>query len=66
MLTSGTEEAPAHVDRRGEQAISLGGAVAAADHQVMGDDDAACCHAAVSRVVGNGAADAAHQTACVW
>lgn len=59
-LTSGTEEAPAHVDGRGEQAVPLGGAVAAADHHVMGDDDAAGCDAAVSRVVGDRAADAAH------
>lgn len=38
--------------------------MAAADHHVMGDDDAAGCDAAVSRVVGDRAADAAHQTAC--
>lgn len=65
-LTSGTEKAPAHVDGRGEKAVPFGGAMAAADHHVMGDDDAARRHAPVSRVVGNRAADAAHQTACVW
>lgn len=63
-LTSGTEEAPAHVDWRGEEAIPLGAAVAAADHDVMGDHNAARRNAAVSRVIGNRAADAAHQTAC--
>lgn len=38
--------------------------MAAADHDVMGDHDAARCNAAVSCVIGNRAADAAHQTAC--
>lgn len=62
-LTSGTQEAPAHVDRGGEEAIPLGAAVTAADHDVMGEDDAACGHTAVSCVIGHWTADTMHQTA---
>lgn len=62
-LTSSAQEAPAHVDGRGEEAVPLGAAVAAADHDVVGEDDAACCHAAVSRVIGHRAADAAYEAA---
>lgn len=51
-LTSGTQEAPAHVNRGGEEAVPLGATVVAADHDVMGEGDAACRHAAVSRVIG--------------
>lgn len=61
-LTSGTQEAPAHVDGRGEEAVPLGAAVAAADHDVMGEHDAARCHAAVPRVIGHRTADTTHQT----
>lgn len=50
--TSGTQEAPAHVNRGGEESVSLGAAVVAADHDVMGEDDTARRHAAVSRVIG--------------
>lgn len=60
-LTSGAQEAPAHVDGRGEEAVPLGAAVVAADHDVVGEDHAACRHAAVPRVIGQRAADAAHQ-----
>lgn len=61
-LTSGTEEAPSHVDGGGEQAVPLGTAVVAADHDVMGEDHAARCHTAVSCVIGHWTADTAHQT----
>lgn len=61
-LTSGTQEAPAHVDGGGEEAVPLGAAVAAADHDVMSEGDAACRHAAVSCVIGQWAADTTHQT----
>lgn len=61
-LTSGTQEAPAHIDGRGEEAVPLGAAVAAADHDVMGEDDAARRHAAISRVIGHRTADTTHQT----
>lgn len=37
----------------------------AADHDMMGEDDAACRHAAIPRVIGHRTADTAHQTACV-
>lgn len=60
-LTSGTQEAPAHVNRRGEEAVPLATAVVAADHDVMREDDTACRHAAVSRVIGQRAADTTHQ-----
>lgn len=36
----------------------------AADHDMMGEDDAACCHAAIPRVIGHRTADTSHQTAC--
>lgn len=62
-LTSSAQEAPAHVDGRGEEAVPLGAAVAAADHDVMGEDHAACRHAAVPRVIGHRAADAADESA---
>lgn len=61
-LTSGTKEAPAHVDGGGEEAVPLGAAMAAADHDVMCEGDAACSHAAVSCVVGHRTADTTHQT----
>lgn len=64
-LTSGTQEAPAHVDGGGEEAVPLGAAMAAADHDVMREDDAARRHAAVPCVVGHWTPDTAHQTACV-
>lgn len=62
-LTSGTQKAPAHVDGGGEKAVLLGAAVVAADHDVMGEDDAAGGQAAVAGVVGQRAADATNQTA---
>lgn len=37
----------------------------AADHDMMGEDDAACRHAAIPRVIGHRTADTAHQTTCV-
>lgn len=37
----------------------------AADHDMMGEDDAACRHAAIACVIGHWTADTAHQTACV-
>lgn len=36
----------------------------AADHDVMGEDHAACRHAAIPCVIGHWTADASHQTAC--
>lgn len=62
-LTSGTQEAPAHVDGGAEEAVLLGTAVIAADHDVMGEDDAARRQAAVAGVVRQRAADATNQTA---
>lgn len=64
LLTSGTQETPAHIDRGGEEAILLGAAMAAADHDVMGEDYTACCHTAVSCMIGQWTADTAHQTTC--
>lgn len=61
-LTSGTQEAPSNVDGGGQEAVPLGAAVATADHDVMGDDDAARGHTAVSCVIGHWTADTAHQT----
>ena len=61
-LTSGTQKAPAHIDGGVEEAVPLGAAVAAADHDVVGEDDATRRHAAVSRVIGHWTADTAHQT----
>lgn len=64
-LTSGTKEAPANVDRRGEEAVPLGATtMAAADHDVMREDDAASRHTVVSCVIGHWTADTAHQTTC--
>lgn len=60
-LTSGTQEAPAHVDGGGEEAVPLGAAVAAADHDVMGEGDAARRHATVSCVICHRTADTTHQ-----
>lgn len=37
----------------------------AADHDMMGEDDTACCHTAIPCVIGHWTADTAHQTACV-
>lgn len=37
----------------------------AADHDMVGEDDAARRHAAVPRVIGHWTADTAHETACV-
>ena len=61
--TSGTEEAPSHADGRGEQAVPLGAAVVTADHEVLGQEQAAGGDAAVPRVVGDGAAHAANHAA---
>lgn len=36
----------------------------AADHDMMGEDDTACCHTAIPCVIGHWTADTAHQTAC--
>lgn len=64
-LTSGTKEAPANVDRRGEEAVPLGATtMAAADHDVMRENDAASRHTVVSCVIGYWTADTAHQTTC--
>lgn len=61
-LTSGTQKAPAHVDWGAEEAVLLGAAVIAADHDVMREDDAARRQAAVARVVRQRAADTTYQT----
>lgn len=37
----------------------------AADHDMMGQDDTACCHTAIPCVIGHWTADTTHQTACV-
>lgn len=64
MLTSGTQEAPAHVDGGSEKAVPLGAAMTAADHDMMGEDDTACGHTAIPRVIGHWTTDTSHQTAC--
>lgn len=61
-LTSGTQEAPSHVDGGGEEAVLLGAAVVAADHDVVSKDDTACRHAAVAGVIGQRTADTTNQT----
>lgn len=61
-LTSGTQEAPSHVDGGGEEAVLLGAAMVAADHDVVSKDDTACRHAAVAGVIGQRTADTTNQT----
>lgn len=61
-LTSGTQKAPSYIDGRREEAVLLGAAVVAADHDVMSEDDAACRHADVAGVIRHRTADAVNQT----
>lgn len=60
-LTSGTQEAPAHVDGGSEEAVLLGAAVATADHDMVSEDGAARRHTAVACVIRHWAADTTHQ-----
>lgn len=61
-LTSGTQEAPSHVDGGGEEAVLLGAPMVAADHDVVSKDDTACRHAAVAGMIGQWTADTTNQT----
>lgn len=61
-LTSRAQKAPSYIDGGGEEAVLLGAAVVAADHDVMGEDDAARRHTDVAGVISRRTADAVNQT----
>lgn len=58
------DEAPADVDVLVVLDAAAGGEVVGADDAVVGEDNAARCHAEVRGVIGHWTANAPHQTTC--
>lgn len=62
-LTFGADKAPADVYMFMVLDTPAGSEVVGTYNTVVGEDDAACCHAEVCCVIGYGTANAPHQTA---
>lgn len=61
VLTFCADKAPADVDVFMVLDATSGGEVVGTDNAVIGEDNAACCHAQVCSVIGHRAAHAPHQ-----
>lgn len=62
--TFGADEAPADINVLMVLDATTGSEVVGADDAVVGEDNAARCHAQICSMIGDRTAHAAHQTAC--